>query len=70
MTTSPVPVGKYYVYELSAPDGYALNPDPTCVWVVAGEKNNAIVKNVELGSISIIKSDTNNKPIAGCVIQG
>lgn len=69
VTTSPVPVGKYYVYELSAPDGYALNPDPTCVWVVAGEKNNAIVKNVELGSISILKSDTNNKPIAGCVFK-
>ena len=69
VTTSPVPVGKYYVYELSAPDGYALNPDPTCVWVVAGEQNNAIVKNVELGSISILKSDTNNKPIAGCVFK-
>lgn len=69
VTTSPVPTGKYYVYELSAPDGYALNPDPTCVWVVAGQKNNAIVKNVELGSISILKSDTNNKPIAGCVFK-
>lgn len=69
VTTSPVPVGKYYVYEVSAPDGYALNSDPTCVWVVAGEKNNAIVKNVELGSISILKSDTNNKPIAGCVFK-
>lgn len=69
VTTSPVPTGKYYVYETAAPDGYALNEDPICVWVVAGEKNNAIVKNVELGSISILKSDTNRNPLAGCTFK-
>lgn len=64
--TVTLPLGKYYLKETVAPEGYKPNDELIPFEVTAGGRNTVTVKNTpKTGSLTIQKADKDGKPLLG-----
>ena len=64
--TVTLPLGKYYLKETAAPEGYKPNDELIPFEVTAGGRNTVTVKNTpKTGSLTIQKADKDGKPLLG-----
>ena len=64
--TVTLPLGKYYLKETAAPEGYELNEELIPFEVTAGGRNAVTVKNTpKTGSLTIKKTDKGENPLHG-----
>ena len=61
-----LPLGKYYLKETAAPEGYELNEELIPFEVTTNGRNTVTVKNTpKTGSLTIQKADKDDKPLLG-----
>lgn len=61
-----LPLGKYYLKETAAPEGYELNEELIPFEVTTNGRNTVTVKNTpKAGSLTIQKADKDGKPLLG-----
>lgn len=61
-----LPLGKYYLKETAAPEGYELNEELIPFEVTTNGRNTVTVKNTpKTGSLTIQKADKDGKPLLG-----
>lgn len=64
--TVTLPLGKYYLKETAAPEGYELNKELIPFEVTTNGRNTVTVKNTpKTGSLTIQKADKDDKPLLG-----
>lgn len=64
--TVTLPLGKYYLKETAAPEGYELNEELIPFEVTTNGRNTVTVKNTpKTGSLTIQKADKDGKPLLG-----
>lgn len=64
--TVTLPLGKYYLKETAAPEGYELNEKLIPFEVTTNGRNTVTVKNTpKTGSLTIQKADKDDKPLLG-----
>lgn len=64
--TVTLPLGKYYLKETAAPEGYELNEELIPFEVTTNGRNTVTVKNTpKTGSLTIQKADKDDKPLLG-----
>lgn len=68
-TSSPIEYGTYYVKEISAPQGYILNSNPSAEITIKKTAAHGTItmtnEKYTAGSITIMKEDEDGKPLAG-----
>ena len=64
--TVTLPLGKYFLQETAAPEGYELNEELIPFEVTTNGRNTVTVKNTpKTGSLTIQKADKDDKPLLG-----
>lgn len=59
-----LPLGLYYIKEISAPRGYVVSSEQRVIQVIAGSTAEVVFENIEKGGyLEITKVDENNDPI-------
>lgn len=68
-TSSPIEYGTYYVKEITAPQGYILNSNPSAEITIKKTAAHGTItmtnEKYTAGSITIMKEDEDGKPLAG-----
>ncbi|MBO5138948.1 MAG: hypothetical protein J6B89_04880 [Bacilli bacterium] len=62
---SNLPTGRYYIHEISAPDGYVLDTKPKEIEILPTDVTKSFTFSNELVSLSIEKLDKSGNPVSG-----